>query len=156
MKFIVTIQTALPVQSGTSKSGKAWSKQTLVGVYDSSNPQYPKSIVFDVMGDNINKFNLQPGGQYEVEIDFTAREWQDRWYMSANCWKATAIQAQMYGQPNAQQPYPAQAPQQNYSQQPYPGAPQPQAYPPNAQPYNPQYAQSAQAAPAEYADDLPF
>lgn len=91
MKFNVTIQTALPIQSGTSKNGKAWQKQTFVGVYDSSNAQYPKSIVFDVLGDNINKFNLQQGGQYEVEVDFTAREWQGKYFLSANCWKATRL-----------------------------------------------------------------
>lgn len=91
MKFNVTIQTALPIQSGTSKNGKPWSKQSFVGVYDSSNAQYPKSIVFDVLGDNINKFNLQPGGQYEVEVDFTAREWQGKYFLSANCWKATRL-----------------------------------------------------------------
>ena len=136
MKFNVTIQTSLPIQSGTSKNGKPWSKQSFVGVYDSSNPQYPKSIVFDVLGDNINKFNLQPGGQYEVEVDFTAREWQGKYFLSATCWKVTPLQQQPY-----QQPYPPQG------MQPYqPQAPQSQF--PTAQPLPP--------GTKEETDDLPF
>lgn len=93
MKFNVTIQNALPIQNGTSKAGKPWSKQSYVGVYDNSNEQYPKSIVFDVLGDNIGKFNLQPGEQYELEVDFSAREWQGRYFLSATCRKASALQA---------------------------------------------------------------
>lgn len=117
MKFNVMIQNVLPIQSGTSKSGKAWSKQSFVGVYDSSNPQYPKSIVFDVLGDKIGQLNLQQGGQYEVEVDFTAKEWQGRWFLSATCWKAAPLQPQSYGQP-MQGAYPPQGAGAFYGQQP--------------------------------------
>lgn len=126
MKFDVVIQTALPVESGTAKgSGKTWRKQTYVGTYDGSNAQYPKQIVFDVLGDKIEKLGLQAGGRYEVEVDFSAREWQGRWYMSAQCWKATAFAGQ--GQMQPQQP-------------------------PTAQQYygNPQYAQPVQAQQVGY------
>ena len=157
MKFNVTIQTALPIQTGTSKNGKAWQKQTFVGVYDSSNAQYPKAIVFDVLGDNVNKLSLQPGGQYEVEIDFSAREYQGKWYMSASCWKATPLQQQSYGQP-----YPPQGYQQPYGSTGYP--PQQQfGQTQGMQPYQPQAPQSpyptAQPLPPgakEETDDLPF
>ena len=157
MKFNVTIQTAIPIQSGTSKSGKPWSKQSFVGVYDSSNPQYPKSIVFDVLGDKIGQFNLQQGGQYEVEVDFAAREWQGKYFLSANCWKATPLQQQPYAQPYTpqgyQQPYGSTAypPQQQFGQtqgmQPYQPQP-PQSQFPTAQPLPP--------GTKEETDDLPF
>lgn len=62
--FKGTITNALPEQSGTSKSGKAWRKRTYVLTYDNSKPEYPKAVVFDVLNDNIDKLNIQPGVEY--------------------------------------------------------------------------------------------
>ena len=97
-----------PIQSGTSKSGKAWRKVDIVFIYDNAKPEYPKAILFSVMNDNIEKFGFVQGGEYEVEIDFSVREYQDKHYMSASCWKATALnehyqaQYRQPGQPMAQ------------------------------------------------------
>lgn len=79
------------MQSGTSKAGKAWQKIDVVLTYDNSKPEYPKAIVFSVMNDNINKFGFQVGCEYEVEVDFSTREYNGRTYMSASCWKATML-----------------------------------------------------------------
>lgn len=83
------ISAALPVASGTSKNGKEWRRASYILTYDSSNPQYPKSVLFDVMGDRIEQLNIQRGQEYEVEIDFTTREFNGRNFMSASAWKAT-------------------------------------------------------------------
>lgn len=95
-----------PIQSGTSKSGKAWRKVDVVLIYDNSKPEYPKAIMFSVMNDNIEKFGFVLGGEYEVEIDFSVREYNSKHYMSAACWKATALNAApqtQYQQPVQQQ-----------------------------------------------------
>lgn len=86
--FNGTITAISPIQSGTSKSGKAWRKIDAVLEYEHG--QYPKAIVFAVMNDKIEELNLKPGGEYEVEVDFSAREYNGKYYMSANAWKATA------------------------------------------------------------------
>lgn len=96
-----TIVKALPEVSGTGKSGKAWKKREYIVEYEHG--QYPKSIVFSVMGDNIEKLNLQQGTEYELSIDFDAREWNGRYFLSASCWRASAT-----GTP---QGAPTQAPQ---------------------------------------------
>lgn len=83
-----------PVQSGTSKSGKQWRRIDVCLTYDNSKPEYPKSILFSVMNDNIEKFAFAQGAEYEVEVDFTTREYNGRTYMSASCWKATRLDAQ--------------------------------------------------------------
>ena len=65
------------------------------------------------MGDRIEQLNLQQGQEYEIEIDFTIREYNGRTYMSASAWKATPTQqapAQPAQQPVYQQ---AQAPKDN-------------------------------------------
>ena len=114
MTFKGIITAAMPVASGTSKSGKEWKRASYILQYDGSNPQYPKSVLFDVIGDKIEQLNIRQGVEYEVEIDFTTREYNGRTYMSASCWKATPTQQpqqapaqqgweQMYQQPQAQQ-----------------------------------------------------
>lgn len=114
MTFKGIITAAMPVASGTSKSGKEWRRASYILTYDNSNEQYPKSVLFDVMGDKIEQLNIKQGVEYEVEIDFTTREYNGRTYMSASAWKATPTQQpqqapaqqgweQMYQQPQAQQ-----------------------------------------------------
>lgn len=89
--FKGTVTSVSQVQSGISKSDKPWQRVDVVLTYDNSKPEYPKSILFSVMNDNIGKFNLQPGSEYEVEVDFSTREYNGKIYMSASCWKATAL-----------------------------------------------------------------
>lgn len=113
MTFKGIITAAMPVASGTSKSGKEWRRASYIITYDNSNEQYPKSVLFDVMGDKIEQLNIKQGVEYEVEIDFTTREYNGRTYMSASAWKATPTQQpqqapaqqgweQVYQQPQAQ------------------------------------------------------
>lgn len=59
MTITGTITAVLPETGGTSKSGKAWRKREAIVEYQHG--QYPKSIVFQMMGDNIDKLNLQQG-----------------------------------------------------------------------------------------------
>lgn len=114
MNFKGIITAAMPIASGTSKSGKEWKRASYILQYDNSNEQYPKSVLFDVMGDKIEQLNIKQGVEYEVEIDFTTREYNGRTYMSASAWKATPTQQpqqapaqqgweQIYQQPQAQQ-----------------------------------------------------
>ena len=114
MNFKGIITAAMPIASGTSKSGKEWKRASYILQYDNSNEQYPKSVLFDVMGDKIEQLNIKQGVEYEVEIDFTCREYNGRTYMSASAWKATPTQQpqqapaqqgweQIYQQPQAQQ-----------------------------------------------------
>lgn len=91
MKFTAQIVKVLPEQRGVSKAGKQWRRQSYVGIYDNSNAQYPKMLVFDVIGDKVDQFGIVEKGNYELEIDLDAREWQGRYFLSANCWKATRL-----------------------------------------------------------------
>lgn len=127
MTFSGIIQTALPEQSGTTAAGKQWRRKDFILLYDNSNAQYPKTVLFSVMGENINKLNIQQGVEYDVEIDFSTREYNGRTYMSATAWKATA---------KNQQPAPAPA------NDPYAAM--------GMQP------REAQTAPAQDDSDLPF
>lgn len=89
MQFDGTITHVSPIQSGTSKSGKAWRRMEAVLEYE-HHDQYPKAIVVSVMNDKIEELNLKLGGEYEVEVDFSVREYNGKYYQSATAWKATA------------------------------------------------------------------
>ena len=90
MTITGTITTALPETNGVSKAGKNWRRRDYILTYDNSKPEYPKSVLFSVMNDNIDRFSLQEGKEYQVEIDFTTREVGGRFFMDANCWRAKA------------------------------------------------------------------
>lgn len=104
VKGIITA--VLPETSGVSKSGKNWRKKEAVVQYEGG--QYPKSIVFQMMGDSIDKLNIQQGEEYDLSIDFEAREWNGRYFLQASCWKATPLQAAP-AQPMPQRPVYQQA-----------------------------------------------
>ena len=100
------ISQALPEQSGVSRNGNAWRKRTYVLTYDNSNANYPKAVVFDVMNGKIDELNIQQGVEYELELDFEAREWNNRYFLQASCWKANPTQP--VARPVPQQPVYAQ------------------------------------------------
>ena len=89
MTFSGIVQTAMPEAAGTSYAGKPWRRKDFILLFDNSNSQFPKTVLFSVMGENIDKLNIQQGGEYDIEIDFTTREYNGRTYMSATAWKAT-------------------------------------------------------------------
>ena len=144
MQFKGKIIEALPVVTGQGARG-TWVKQGFVLEYDSG--QYPKSIAFDVFGDEkLQKFRISVGEELICDIDFKAVKGRNgSTFNSVDCWNVTRVnQFQQQAQPQApmQQPQqaavapqgcqviypdrrPAQAPQQ--TQVPFPPTGTPQA-----------------------------
>ena len=142
MQFKGIIKEALPVVTGQGARGQ-WVKQGFVLEYESG--QYPKSIAFDVFGDErLQKFRISVGEELICDIDFKAVKGRNGGtFNSVDCWNVTRVnQVQQQAQP--QQPQqaaaapqgcqvvypdrqPAQAPQQpQQTQVPFPptGTPQ--------------------------------
>ena len=136
MQFKGIIKEALPVVTGQGARG-TWVKQGFVLEYDSG--QYPKSIAFDVFGDErLQKFRISVGEELICDIDFKAVKGKNGYtFNSVDCWNVTrANQVQQQAQPQGCQVVypdrqPAQAPQQTQNQPqqtqtpfPPPGTPQ--------------------------------
>ena len=143
MQFKGKIIEALPVVTGQGARGQ-WVKQGFVLEYEPG--QYPKSIAFDVFGDErLQKFRISVGEELICDIDFKAVKGRNgNTFNSVDCWNVTRVnQVQQQAQP--QQPQqaaaapqgcqviypdrqPAQAPQQpqQQTQAPFPptGTPQ--------------------------------
>lgn len=89
MKFTGIITEALPIATGTGQNGKEWRRAEYVLTYDNSKPEYPKAIVFSVMNERIEQLNLEKGKSYEVDVDFSVRDYDGRKFLSASAWRAT-------------------------------------------------------------------
>ena len=142
MQFKGIIKEALPVVTGQGARGQ-WVKQGFVLEYESG--QYPKSVAFDVFGDErLQKFRISVGEELICDIDFKAVKGKNGYtFNSVDCWNVTRVN-QVQQQAPTQQPQqaaaapqgcqviypdrqPAQAPQQpQQTQVPFPptGTPQ--------------------------------
>ena len=144
MQFKGIIKEALPVVTGQGARG-TWVKQGFVLEYDSG--QYPKSIAFDVFGDErLQKVRISVGEELICDIDFKAVKGRNgSTFNSVDCWNVTrANKVQQQAQPQGCQTYyPNQQPAQ---------APQPQTQ------YQPQQTQAPLPPPANTQGDgqLPF
>ena len=110
MQFKGKIIEALPVVTGQGARGQ-WVKQGFVLEYESG--QYPKSIAFDVFGDEkLQKFRISVGEELICDIDFKAVKGRNgNTFNSVDCWNVTRVnQVQQQAQP--QQQAPTQQPQQ--------------------------------------------
>ena len=152
MQFKGKIIEALPVVTGQGARG-TWVKQGFVLEYDSG--QYPKSIAFDVFGDErLQKFRISVGEELICDIDFKVVKGRNGGtFNSVDCWNVTRVnQVQQQAQPQGCQTY-----YPNQSQQAQ--APQQAAYGPPQQPaYVPPQPQAPMQQPAAAADagQLPF
>lgn len=87
MQIIGKIIKVMPEEGGVSKQGNHWNKQQyLLETLD----RYPKQICFEVMGDNIAKFNIQEGQILAVDVDLSSREYNQRYYTTVSAWRVSA------------------------------------------------------------------
>lgn len=81
------IQKILDVQSGTSKSGKEWKKQSFVVKTDD---EYNNLYCFEVFGadkvDNLTKYN-KVGDEVSVEFNIQTNEYQGKYYVNLQAWR---------------------------------------------------------------------
>lgn len=75
----------LPKTSGVSQTGNPWSKQTFIVEHEHG--QYPKTIAIDVMGDKIEKFNIQQDEWLTFHLDVSCREYNGKFYNTIQAWK---------------------------------------------------------------------
>lgn len=86
------ITQVLSIESGQSKAGKEWKKQSFV---IDSGAQYNPLVCFSLFGeDKINMLRDFGSGQ-EVKVSFnvSSREYNGRWYHNLDAWKIEAIGA---------------------------------------------------------------
>lgn len=150
-----TIVQALPVRSGTSKSGNNWSRASYI--IEHEHGQYPRRMVFDVKDARIQELNLQVGETVTLHLNVSCREFPEnsgKFFNSIEAWKADRMgqQPQQYAPQGYQAPAPQYQPQTG--QAPFP--PQPTTAAPQPAPFPQQQINPASAAQQPQGQQLPF
>ena len=84
LKFSGKITKLLPAVTGTSKTGKEWSKTEIV-VTDSA--KYPQSAKFELFNKpDVVKF-LKEGQDVEVSFNLKTNEWKEKYFVSLSAWR---------------------------------------------------------------------
>tara|TARA_R110000737_G_scaffold23076_2_gene41753 strand:- start:1127 stop:1453 length:327 start_codon:yes stop_codon:yes gene_type:complete len=82
----------LAVESGVSKAGKEWRKQSLVvNTGDDYNPE----VCISFFGDEKIAIldTLSEGQEVEVSVNISSRAWQDKYFHSIDGWKVDVVGA---------------------------------------------------------------
>jgi hypothetical protein len=87
-----TIKQKLDVEQGTSKAGKEWKSQSFVV---NTGAQYNPDICFKLFGEEKIQMldNVNDGDEVEVAFNLSSREWNGRWFTSADAWKIDKVSA---------------------------------------------------------------
>lgn len=99
----------MPLVTGEGKNGQ-WSKQEFL---IETGDQYPKKVMFGLMGNKIDQNPYSIGQEVVVSFDAESREYNGRYFTNLNAWKVTPA-----GSPPPNQPTSPSAPQNNYTDAP--------------------------------------
>jgi hypothetical protein len=85
MELQGTLKQILPIESGESKSGKTWQKQTIIVETQES---YPKQIAVEVSEKALSRLqDYSEGMTITCSINIESREYNGKWFTSVKCWK---------------------------------------------------------------------
>ena len=98
------------VETGTSKSGNTWQKQTIVVSRENVNAPYDK-VALSVFGDKVNDSErCKVGDKVEITYSISAREYNGKWYNDVSLYRIDLQEAktQIWQRPApAGEPFPA-------------------------------------------------
>lgn len=101
----------LPVESGTSKTGNAWTKQNII--VEDRNARFPRKVCVNFFGtDRVAALEQFPEGtEVTISYDLESREFNGRWYTDVNAWRIQNAQPVVATPVGAQPVAPIPAPQ---------------------------------------------
>ena len=85
MKITGKLTKVLKKQTGVSKAGKEWQKQSFVL---DTGADFNNEICIDCFGDKIELIkNLREGAEIEVKINLSSKEFKGRYYHNNSAWE---------------------------------------------------------------------
>ena len=85
MELQGVLKQILPIESGESKSGKTWQKQTII---IETADAYPKQIAVEVSEKALSRLqDYSEGMTITCSINIESREYNGRWFTSVRAWK---------------------------------------------------------------------
>ena len=97
----------LEVESGTSKAGKEWKKQSFV---IDTGAQFNPEVCFSLFGeDKITMLqDINPGEEIEVSFNLSSREYNGRYYHNIDAWRINKAAAAVVAEPTNESPFPSE------------------------------------------------
>ena len=98
---------ALDVESGTSKAGKEWKKQSFV---IDTGSQFNPEVCFSLFGeDKIAMLQgINTGEEIEVSFNLSSREYNGRYYHNIDAWRINKAAGSVIAAHEDEAPFPAQ------------------------------------------------
>jgi len=85
MQITGKLTTKLDRETGTSKSGKSWEKQSIV--IEQTGATFNKEVVVSFFGDKIKSLrDIEVGTEVNVSINLSSREYNGRYYHNIDGW----------------------------------------------------------------------
>ena len=96
MNLIGKLTKKLKVESGVSKSGKEWKKQSIL--VEQTGTEYNKEVVISFFGDKIkNLRDIQEGSEVNISINLSSREFKGKYYHNIDGWFIAKIGEETVG-----------------------------------------------------------
>lgn len=88
----VKVVEKLQADGGTTKSGKAWKKQTII--LETNDEQYSKKIAVIVWNDAVDSFEqIAEGAIVNAKIRVESREYNEKWYTDVTAYAVNVLSA---------------------------------------------------------------
>jgi len=85
MKITGKLVQKLDKETGVSKSGKSWEKQSIL--IEQSGTEYNKEVVVSFFGDKVKSLrDIQEGTEVSVSINLSSREFKGKYYHNIDGW----------------------------------------------------------------------
>ena len=96
MKIIGKLVQKLEVETGVSKSGKNWEKQSIL--IEQSGTEYNKAVAVSFFGDKIKQLrDIEVGSEVSVSINLSSREFKGKYYHNIDGWFIAKLGEQTVG-----------------------------------------------------------
>lgn len=90
LKIEGKIMKVLPVESGVSKAGKEWKKQTYILLPFT---QYAKEMAYTIFGEErLETYKAKVNDNVCVTFDISSNEFNGKWFTSVNAYKVEGIE----------------------------------------------------------------
>jgi len=81
-------------ETGISKAGKEWKKQSILLEQDT---KFNSEVVITFSGDNISKLKqIQIGDNISCNVNISSREYKGKWYHNINGWTCALANSNVY------------------------------------------------------------
>tara|TARA_R110000851_G_C12751002_1_gene531987 strand:- start:264 stop:578 length:315 start_codon:yes stop_codon:yes gene_type:complete len=104
MKITGKLVQKLDKETGTSKSGKSWEKQSIL--VEQLGTDYNKEVVISFFGDKIkNLRDIEEGSDVSVSINLSSREYNGKYYHNIDGWFVAKLGEETVSPTNDDMPF---------------------------------------------------